>query len=104
MRKKDLLVAQITCCVLFGPILVAATFHVMYFTSYNLYVVFSIHKTRKNKKKDLLVAQTTCNMLFGPVLITTTFHVVYYTSCNLYVVVNIHKTRKNEKKWEKMTY
>ena len=76
MRKKDLLAAQMTCCMLFGPIIVAATFHIVYFTSYNLYVVFSIHKTRKNKKKDLLVAKTTCHMLFGPVLVAAAFHVV----------------------------
>ena len=61
---------------LFGPILVTTAFHVVYFTSYNLYVVVSIHKTRKKKrKKDLLVlvAQTTCCMLFGPVLVAATF-------------------------------
>ena len=43
--------AQMTCCMLFMPVLVTAAFHVVYFTSYNLYIVVSIYKTRKKKEK-----------------------------------------------------
>ena len=53
MKKRENILtnAQTTHDVSFGPVVVVATFYVMYSISYNLYVLISINKTRKDRRK-----------------------------------------------------
>ena len=86
--------AQTTRHALFGPVLTIATFHIVYFITYNLYVVVGINKI---ERKNLLTAQTTHHALFGPDVVVAIFLVVYFISYNPYVVISINKTRRKEK-------
>ena len=50
-RENNLTNAQMTHDALFGPVVVVAAFYDMYSVSYNLYVLISINKTRKDRRK-----------------------------------------------------
>ena len=50
-RKNKLTNAQTTYDASFGPVVVVAAFYVVYSISYNLYVLISINKTRKDRRK-----------------------------------------------------
>ena len=50
-KENKLTNAQITHDASFGPVVIIATFYVMYSVSYNLYVLISINKTKKDRRK-----------------------------------------------------
>ena len=50
-RENKLTNAQTTHDASFAPVVVVAAFYVMYSIDYNLYVLISINKTRKDRRK-----------------------------------------------------